>query len=325
MSLLNLSLSPPEFLSHLYSRSYHPISLKSLPSSNFTMKYQGACQWGSNILSLSISSDNLYIVSGSSDGLIRLWSLHSFSLLSTFFGHTHWVTCISFSPDNSYLISGSYDMTLKIWNLHTARCINTLTESKGSILGLCCNEEYLVCGSIDLVVRLYRYKKWTLCYEFKGHSDWICSVALSYSRELVVSGSGDNTVKIWSIRKKTLESTLAQGNSGCTCVVISKDDEYIISGYENGIIRVWNLHTSVKVYAYKPCDLPINSLSISNNSDYVISCARDGSYTVWNITHRRRVIHNKLNWGVNVVQFTGDNKYCLMGCVDTTIQIYQIL
>lgn len=309
-------------ISNQYYNSYNP-KAKPLSNSTLIMKEKSACIWGGNILTLAISPDNLYIASGSTDSLIRIWSLPSFRHIGTLSGHTHWVTCIYLSLDGTCLISGGYDMTVKYWDLTRARCKKTLDEARGSILSLCCNERYLATSSIDLAVRLYSYKRSVLLYEFRGHTDWVTAIEMSKNSEFIVSASADSLINIWSIRDKRLDFSLAYGNSGCNSIVLSRDDNYIIAGYENGIVRVWNLYTKQKEYAYKPSTLSINSLGLSKDCRYVVSSVRDGSFVVWDILEKRIERKGKVEWGVNVVKFSEDNRYCLLGCVDTSIHIYR--
>jgi WD40 repeat protein len=304
------------------NNSYKPNS-KPLSKSALIMKEKSTCIWGGNILSLAISPDNLFIISGSTDSLIRIWSMPSFKHIGTLSGHAHWVTCIYLSLDNTCLISGSYDMTVKSWDLAKARCKKTLHHAKGSILSLCCNERYLATSSIDLSVRLYSYKRLVLLYDFRGHTDWVTGIEMSKNSEFIVSCSTDSWINIWNIKEKRLDSSLYYGNSGCNSIVLSKDDKYIVAGYEDGIVRVWNSHTKQREYAYKTSTLSINSLGISKDSRYVVSGVRDGSFVVWDIVEKKIKKRGKTDWGVNVVKFSEDNRYCILGCVDTSIHIYR--
>jgi WD40 repeat protein len=51
-----------------------------------------------SIFSISISPDKKYIVSGSYDETIRLWSIHTKNTLVVYKGHFAPVLCVKFSP-----------------------------------------------------------------------------------------------------------------------------------------------------------------------------------------------------------------------------------
>ena len=61
----------------------------------------------SYINSIAITSDNKYIISGSSDKTIRIWNLLEKRQETVLKGHTSGVTSIAITSDNKYIISGS--------------------------------------------------------------------------------------------------------------------------------------------------------------------------------------------------------------------------
>ena len=69
--------------------------------------------------SVAISSDNKYIVSGSHDKTIKIWSLKTGLLINTLAGHSSSVNSVVISSDNKLLVSGSSDKTIKIWNVES--------------------------------------------------------------------------------------------------------------------------------------------------------------------------------------------------------------
>lgn len=69
------------------------------------------------VLSVVISPDSNYVVSGSFDKDVKLWDFSTGTLIKTFEGHKKEVNSVVLSPDNKYIISGSSDKTIKIWEL----------------------------------------------------------------------------------------------------------------------------------------------------------------------------------------------------------------
>ena len=69
-----------------------------------------------DIMSVAITSDNQYIVSGSRDKTVRIWSITSNKQVSVFKDHGYWVNGIAITSDNKYVVSGSDDSTIKVWN-----------------------------------------------------------------------------------------------------------------------------------------------------------------------------------------------------------------
>ena len=111
------------------------------------------------IVSIDISSDGKYAVSGSEDKTIKLWNFDTGNVLKTFSGHKDRVNSVSFSSDGQKIVSGSNDKTVKFWDISSVQEIKT----------------------------------------YAGHDDGVSSVEFSPDDRYILSSSWDNTIKIWDI------------------------------------------------------------------------------------------------------------------------------
>jgi tetratricopeptide (TPR) repeat protein len=106
---------------------------------------------------VAFSPDGKTIVSGSSDGTVRLWDLGGNPIGQPFEGHKGSVNSVAFSPDGKTIVSGGSDGRVRLWDL------------RGNPIG----------------------------EPFEGHIDDVNSVAFSPDGETLVSGSSDETVRLW--------------------------------------------------------------------------------------------------------------------------------
>lgn len=67
--------------------------------------------------SVLVSPDEALLVSGSADGIIRLWRASNGELLRTLKGHTNWVMSVAFSSNGIFLVMGSTDGTIRLWGV----------------------------------------------------------------------------------------------------------------------------------------------------------------------------------------------------------------
>ncbi|KAG8214192.1 WD40-repeat-containing domain protein [Butyriboletus roseoflavus] len=85
--------------------------------------HSGQCMVGpmqghtESILSIAYSPDGSYIVSGSADRTLRIWSTSTGQYVAGPFQHTDWVSSVAYSPHNNCIISGSFDGTIRVWTL----------------------------------------------------------------------------------------------------------------------------------------------------------------------------------------------------------------
>lgn len=68
------------------------------------------------IKSISFSHDNQFLVSGSIDKTVKVWSMTDHKLIETFNGHTAGVNKVRFSSSDKYIVSSGYDDKLYIWD-----------------------------------------------------------------------------------------------------------------------------------------------------------------------------------------------------------------
>lgn len=68
------------------------------------------------VYSVDWSFDNRFLLSGSQDSTVRLWSLETLSNLVAYRGHLGPVWSVAFSPVGFYFASGSHDKTARLWS-----------------------------------------------------------------------------------------------------------------------------------------------------------------------------------------------------------------
>jgi WD40 repeat protein len=76
--------------------------------------FEGHTSW---VLSVSLSADGRFALSGSDDTTLKLWEVSTGRCLRTFEGHSNRVSSVSLSPDGGFALSGSYEGSLKVWFL----------------------------------------------------------------------------------------------------------------------------------------------------------------------------------------------------------------
>jgi len=74
-----------------------------------------------SVNSVVFSPDGRQILSGSSDGTIKLWDIDTGRELRTFSGHKGRVESVAFSPDGKKILSASSDGTVRLWDVSTGK------------------------------------------------------------------------------------------------------------------------------------------------------------------------------------------------------------
>jgi len=99
-----------------------------------------------------------YLVSGSRDRTVRLWSISSASCLQVFTNHENWVKSVLIHPSGNYIISAGDDRTIRVFDIKANRCLRTLENAHEhfvSTIDMHHTLPILVSGGIDNVVKTW--------------------------------------------------------------------------------------------------------------------------------------------------------------------------
>jgi WD40 repeat protein len=190
------------------------------------------------VTALALSDDSLWLATGGSDALIRVWSLplvisatarETANLLTpssdccwaTFSAHSLPVTTLRWI-DLSLLISGSLDQTLRVWDVHSQRALLTVTfQTPLRCVTLSPNHDTLFIGAAD--GRIYVLSLWNLpstdftasshTQPLMGHTAPLTTLCTSFDGSILVSGSEDATLRLWDTCTFQLLQTITRHKS----------------------------------------------------------------------------------------------------------------
>jgi serine/threonine protein kinase len=84
------------------------------------------------VRAVAVSPDGQFAVSGSEDGIIRLWDLRT-QQLAELTGHVGAVNWLVFTPNNRRVVSGGADKTVRVWDLTTRKELQCFQGHTGNV------------------------------------------------------------------------------------------------------------------------------------------------------------------------------------------------
>ena len=109
---------------------------------------------------IAFSPDGKYMITGESNGTLKIWDYPSKNVIQNIIGHKRGVHSILVSPDNKSIISSSYDKerAIKIWDIPSGELKRTLLGHSKAIndVILAPDGRYIASGSSDSTVRLWK-------------------------------------------------------------------------------------------------------------------------------------------------------------------------
>lgn len=143
--------------------------------------------------------------------------------------------------NRKYLMTGSYDSTIKIWKIETGECVKTLTGHTKGVRSLVFDNQKLITGGLDSTIKVWNYHTGQCIATYRGHDDAVVSV--DFSNKSIVSGSADSTVRVWHVDSRTCY-TLRGHTDWVNCVKIHPGSNTIFSASDDTTIRMWDMNTN---------------------------------------------------------------------------------
>ncbi|MGB7273541.1 MAG: DnaJ domain-containing protein, partial [Geitlerinemataceae cyanobacterium] len=211
---------------NLESKALH----KTLSNRSFSGNHGGV------VFAVDLSPTQHTIVSGSSDGSIKIWDRIRGNLKQILNGHTDAVRSVKISSDGKFLVSGSVDRTLRIWSLDRSQTLQTLTGHSGCVtsVDLSSDDRTIASGSTDRTVKLWDLQTGELRRTLTGHSSTVLSISIAPNGKTIATASS-NEVIIWEIQTGECIQDLA-GNSP---VIFSPDGYRLVTGDLQNNLRIW--------------------------------------------------------------------------------------
>ncbi|KAG9284202.1 hypothetical protein G9A89_002863 [Geosiphon pyriformis] len=192
--------------------------LNVLPGGRKELKdYDGHTQ---AVLSLALSSDGRYLVSGGKDKKINSWveKDNKLTLMHCFKQHKDDVTGLVFQKGTYQLYSASNDRTIKLWNVEQKSYIETLF----------------------------------------GHQDHVTAIDALARERCVTVGGRDRTCRLWKIVEESqlvfrggVKSETEDGKvfrEGSLDAIALIDEQQFLSGGDNGVISLWHLSKKKPIF-----------------------------------------------------------------------------
>ncbi|KAF5699653.1 vegetatible incompatibility het-e-1 [Fusarium mundagurra] len=237
------------------------------------------------VTSVAFTADGQHLISGSEDGLVKIWSVSIDARPLTVEEHGESTTFIAISADGLRVASGSRDTTVKIWETETGTCLQTLKDQGRGIrsIKLSADGKRLVSCPYDNIIKVWDTIAGTCLYTLEDDGA-LLSVAFSADDQYLVSGSSARTAKIWEVATgECLHTFEHDGGDAVTSVALSADNRCLATGLYR-IIRLWNIEEhDFEMLQGQGNESWITSVAFSVDSRYLASGSYDDEVRVWDL------------------------------------------
>jgi WD domain, G-beta repeat len=148
---------------------------------------------------LQITQDGKQLISGHSNGEIKIWDSHSGRFLTSWDGHEGGVSSLALT--DQLLASASEDGTVILWNIRNGEQLQTFAGHSGKVTQVAIDPQgkQVITAGIDCTVRVWNAQTGEPQHLLVGHERSVNAVLISPDGRSIISGSDDKTVKIWRL------------------------------------------------------------------------------------------------------------------------------
>ncbi|MFF4895753.1 helix-turn-helix domain-containing protein [Streptomyces sp. NPDC001068] len=280
--------------------------------------------------------DRRTLVTGCSDGVLRLWSLPSPVLTSA-----QGVNALAYSPDSRLLAVGTLELQLwdlarhrpvgRPWNPGADTFVQSVTFSpRGRVLAV---------GYSDGLVRLFSYSPAGALTPrgrpFRvAHGGTVESLAFNRTGQVLATGADDAKVRLWDTsrpdRVRALV-TLTGATDAVLSVAFTPDGGYIAAGSIDRRVRVWAVSgdTTDPVVTLRGPTGYVWSVAFSPDGRTLAAGSADRTVRLWDVHD----VHRPVRVGPDLtgftsyvysVAFTPDSRTLAAGSTDSTVWLYDV-
>eukprot|EP00042_Codosiga_hollandica_P058936 m.896051 g.896051 ORF g.896051 m.896051 type:complete len:1174 (+) comp60004_c0_seq12:302-3823(+) len=251
---------------------------------------------------MRFSNDSKFLVSGSLDNTVRIWSMDTLAEIRVFSGHDAPIHHVAFSPNDRYICSVSEDATARVWDLAEAANVQVLRTQDGWSNDLCFSPN----GRYILILLKDRVQFWDLQEQASSvRSDSFHDLsgiaspppaAPKLAQVLAAPGtraaasflsvnSGLQHDSIRTLIRSHPTREIRENMSKCQSACYSPDGLQVAIGYSDGKIRLWSVAGTtlncIRLLQASADD--IRTIAFSASGHYLVTGGRD-STRIWDLT-----------------------------------------
>lgn len=175
---------------------------------------------GTNVI--EFSPDGSLLLTGSWDGVARLWNARSGELVKMMVGHTTSISALAFTRDGNLIATGDTSGGMRIWDGTSGELLRTLRPHEDLVTSLEFSKDgkRLLSASWDLTARISDPLQDGRPIDFRGSRGHLWSAQFSQD-EMRVATAGEDGLRLYSAASGTMTQDLSDSHSQLMSLSVS--------------------------------------------------------------------------------------------------------
>jgi hypothetical protein len=272
------------------------------------------------------SPDGQRLISGGSDGRIRVWDVRSGSeLLQLKVGESN-IGAMVLTRDPEFLLTGENDGSIRLVNLteKEVRLVGRHTDWVRD-LALAADGKFLLSASggpgTDYSIRLWDIAAGKELASIGKHAKPVDTIAPLPDGRAVLAGYDGGAIVLWDLKSGKELRRFSGHRSHVAKIVVSSDGQWAVSGSTDRTIRLWDIASGKELHRFTPGD--VTFVALSQDEKRLLSVCRDKTVSLWDIAGRREIHrfsgHTGIAW---TVSFAPDGRTAASASSDGTLRLW---
>jgi hypothetical protein len=232
--------------------------------------------------SVKYMSDGNRIVSGSSDGKIKIWDLSTRAIVKEIIGHHGSVLVVRISNNGRLIASGGGDKTCTLWDIDSGKMVHEFQGFKYDVTNLYFTNDDKSIVVISDVATIYNVEDGKIIRTFNlGGGSSACCYDPSRG-QLAYIAREDGSLHILDLQTNTNTKTIIEKWGYMNPLEFSPDGNAIAGGTFEGTVFVWDIKNGRE----KQLEMhkgPVTSLCFNPCGGLLATGGSDNTIIVWDI------------------------------------------
>lgn len=296
-------------------------------------------QHNQRILRALFSPDDRFLVTTSTDKIVRIWSIQKETKLFLQYHHSAEIAHIVFSHDSRFLATVSEQGAVQLWDVLQGKQKLASMQILAVDAAFSPDARCLSLATFDQVSRNWEVACYDVLSEqlafakFATNRFGISGIVYSPDGMHILTTSNDSKARLWDASNGKLLTEFSANDSFImgkfspdditTTVIFSPDGRWVIASCSDNSVRIWNALTGKLATAPLKHNGTISHVAFESKGTRIITASEDGTVRVWAMTSNQQPFTSLPHEDrVQYVTFSPDGKKVLTASEDKTARLW---